>query len=238
MNIYVYSDESGVFDKVHNEYFVFGGLIFLSKEEKDITSRKYSKAEHDIKSKYESGQEIKACSVTNKDKGKLYRSLNNNYKFGVVVKQSDVLDSIFSNKKSKQRYLDYVYKIAVKSYLQRMIGERLINPSEVEYIYFFVDEHTTATNGRYELREGLLEEFKFGTYNMKWNKHYPPLFPNLKNLTVDFCDSKQKILIRAADIVANNIYHKAVKFDRLSCRENKINIILQPVQYYQKKSTN
>ena len=27
MEIYVYSDESGVFDKVHNELFVFGGLI-------------------------------------------------------------------------------------------------------------------------------------------------------------------------------------------------------------------
>lgn len=34
MNIYVYSDESGVFDKEHNEYFVFGGLILLEQETK------------------------------------------------------------------------------------------------------------------------------------------------------------------------------------------------------------
>ena len=27
MNIYVYSDESGVFDKEHKDYFVFGGLM-------------------------------------------------------------------------------------------------------------------------------------------------------------------------------------------------------------------
>ena len=32
MNIYIYSDESGVFDKEHNDYFVFGGLIFLGIE--------------------------------------------------------------------------------------------------------------------------------------------------------------------------------------------------------------
>ena len=31
MNIYIYSDESGVFDKEHNDYFVFGGLILLGK---------------------------------------------------------------------------------------------------------------------------------------------------------------------------------------------------------------
>lgn len=36
MNIYVYSDESGVFDKAHNDYFVFGGLILLGTEERDV----------------------------------------------------------------------------------------------------------------------------------------------------------------------------------------------------------
>lgn len=33
MNIYIYSDESGVLDKQHNRYYVFGGLIFLSSSE-------------------------------------------------------------------------------------------------------------------------------------------------------------------------------------------------------------
>lgn len=44
MQLYVYSDESGVFDKVHNDIFVFGGLIFLDKNNKDIFARKYLKA--------------------------------------------------------------------------------------------------------------------------------------------------------------------------------------------------
>ena len=35
MNIYVYSDESGVFDKVHNDIFVFGGLIMLETSSKE-----------------------------------------------------------------------------------------------------------------------------------------------------------------------------------------------------------
>ena len=32
MDLFVYSDESGVFDSAHNKYFVFAGLILLGKE--------------------------------------------------------------------------------------------------------------------------------------------------------------------------------------------------------------
>ena len=35
MDLFIYSDESGVFDKEHNEIYVYGGLIFLGKEQKD-----------------------------------------------------------------------------------------------------------------------------------------------------------------------------------------------------------
>lgn len=31
MDLFIYSDESGVFDKAHNEIFVYGGLIFFRK---------------------------------------------------------------------------------------------------------------------------------------------------------------------------------------------------------------
>ena len=49
MNIFVYSDESGVFDKIHNNFFVFGGLLFLSKEERDVWNRKYIHTENTIR---------------------------------------------------------------------------------------------------------------------------------------------------------------------------------------------
>ena len=32
MEIIVYSDESGTFDKIHNDIFVFGGIVFLGTE--------------------------------------------------------------------------------------------------------------------------------------------------------------------------------------------------------------
>lgn len=115
MEIYVYSDESGVFDKVHNEVFVFGGLIFLKKKDMEICSRKYLTAENAIRAeKYAEDEELKACRISNKEKGKLYRSLNQTIKFGVVINQNNVLDRIFQSKKDKQRYLDYAYKIGMK----------------------------------------------------------------------------------------------------------------------------
>lgn len=45
MNIFVYSDESGVFDAAHNEIFVFGGLIFLGADHRDKAARKFQAVE-------------------------------------------------------------------------------------------------------------------------------------------------------------------------------------------------
>ena len=112
--------------------------------------------------------------------------------------------------KDKQRYLDYAYKVGLKKALQRLIKEDRINPDEIETVHIYNDEHSTATNGRYELREGLEQEFKLGTYNLKYDKFFPPVFENLKGIELLFCDSNKVTLIRAADIVANRIYFMAL----------------------------
>ena len=211
MNIFVYSDESGVLDKVHNDIFTFGGLMFLSKDEKDIASRKYHAAERIIRSSGDYGDvEIKASTIIAKEKRKLYRSLNGFYKFGVVVDQQTVQDEIMKDKKSKQRYLDYVFKIGVKRLLEELIRRGRIDQGAVENMYFFADEHSTSTNGFYELRESLEEEFKRGMFARDFSKFFPPLFPKVKTVLLEFCNSANVILVRAADIVANRIYHDAI----------------------------
>lgn len=209
MNIFIYSDESGVFDKAHNEKFVFGGLIFLDKQSKDICCRQYLSAEKAIYSSglIENGKEIKAARISNSQKNKLYRSLNNCYKFGLIIDELSVLDRIFNSKKDKQRYLDYAYKIGIKRAFKQMIEQKLINADDVDNIYFFVDEHTTATNGRYELREALEQELKSGTYNLEYNIFYPPIFPKSKSVSLQFCNSATVTLVRAADIIANKVYY-------------------------------
>ena len=137
--------------------------------------------------------------------------MNKCIKFGVIVNQKNIRDEIFANKKSKQRYLDYAYKIGLKRMFENLICEGIISADEIENIYIYVDEHTTATDGRYELKEGLEQEFKLGTFNYAYNKFYPPIFKNIKSVNVNYCNSNSVTLIRAADIVANNIYYKAIR---------------------------
>ena len=213
MNIYVYGDESGVFDKRHNDFFVFGGLIFLSKESKDAETRKFLHAERAIAPIYGCGQsdgEMKACRLSNKHKSNLFRSTNGCIRYAFVVSQQMVADAAFDNKKRKQRYLDYVYKVGLKRVFSRLIAARVINPDEVKDIFVRFDEHTTATDGRYELREGMEEEFKHGTMNFRYNTFHSPVFPNMSgNVHLAFKDSKNDVLIRASDIIANRSLYYA-----------------------------
>lgn len=232
MDIYVYSDESGVFDRIHNDWFVFGGVIFLSKDEKDNFSRKYLHAERKLRESrsLKKSDELKATLLSNKDKAKLFRSTNKVFKFGVSVNQKALNPNVFKNKKNKQRYLDYVYKIALKRAFESLIKQNRIIAESVENIYVFVDEHTTATNGRYELREALEQEFKIGTFNWNYILFYPPIFRKLKSVQVAFCDSKAKPLIRAADIIANRIYWDTVRMagQNDSSLYSEMNLIHQP----------
>lgn len=231
MNLFIYSDESGVFDKYHNDVFVFAGVICIESRNKEKWCRLYSAAEKTIRSSggYSSGDELKATVVTNGQKGKLFRSVNNCYKFSTVIDQKRVLPQIFGNKKDKQRFLDYAYKIAVKNAFCKMISDGLIDPNAVNNLYFYVDEHTTATNGRYELREGLEQEFKNGTYNYKYDKFYPPIFTALQSVSLDFCNSKNKLLVRAADLLAGTI--RKISLDALNDGDNVYAAVSKLAQY-------
>lgn len=231
MDIFIYSDESGVFDYKHNDYYIFGGVMFLSKNEKDISTRKYINVERTIarKERKSLSEEIKADNISYSSSSKIFRSLNQVEKFGVVVRQKFVTQQIFENKKAKQRYLDYVYKICLKRKFESLINNKQINPEEISNIYILCDEHTTATNGRYELREGLLQEFKEGTYNETYSKFFEPIFPNINTLDVHYCNSKKTTLIRAADIVANRIFKFVYKGELAKLQQKeKFNIIYQP----------
>ena len=231
MNIYVYSDESGVLDKVHNDYYVFGGLLFISEEERDSKSRQFLGAEKNIRisEKIPFSTEIKACNIKVKSKNKLYRCLSDTERFGVVIKQKSLTnDALFSNKKTKQRYLDWVYKMAIKKKLEKMIANKTINPDDVETISFLVDEHSTATNGWYELRESLEKEFKIGMWNFDYMTFHKPLFLNIKSVNLQYCNSSKKTLVRAADIIANHIFYYANNNNGRIPEENKLNIYYHP----------
>lgn len=196
----------------------------MGTQEKDKWSRKYSNAEKTMREKLSLNHsiELKASNIPNDLKGKLFRSLNHCHKFAAIIEQKNVLERIFDSKKDKQRYLDYVYKIVVKKALEDLLSKKIIIEADIDRLYFYVDEHTTATNGKYELREGLEQELKNGTYNREYSKFFPPIFPSISDINLQFCNSKSKILIRSADIVANRIYYLArtKQYNRLETISN------------------
>lgn len=211
MNIFVYGDESGVFDKKHNDVFVFGGLIFLSKKDKDIQSRKFRHSEKLIEPLYREGNkdgDLKACRISNKHRSNLFRSTNGCIRYAFIVNQQCVANEAFDNKKRKQRYLDYVYKVGLNRVFERLISSKKIDPRDVDNVYVRLDEHTTATDGKYELKEGMEEEFKHGTMNFERNTFRRPIFPNMNGVVdLSFRDSKNDALIRASDIIANRAWY-------------------------------
>lgn len=229
MKITVYSDESGVFDVVHNRYYVYGGLILLSSKERENLQRKYLSIEKLVKQSegLSNDQEAKASVLTNANKARLFRLLNHTELFGGVVEQGRVLERIFLDKKSKQRYLDYVYKISLKRKFQAMIRTGRLDPNDVTSLQIYVDEHATATNGHYELREALENEFKRGTYNSIWTKYFSPIFPKIQQVSLRLCDSKVNTLIRAADIVANHIYND-FEFDLIRPEKPNLQVFYFP----------
>ena len=231
MNIYVYSDESGVLDKQHNSYYVFGGVLFLSGEDRDTCSRRFVAAEKNIRSSenISTNTEVKACNIQPKSKNKLYRILKSEERFGVVISQKRLTnDELFSNKKSKQRYLDWAYKMAIKTKFQELIAQGVIDPQKVESISFLVDEHSTATDGWYELRESLEKEFKIGMWNFEYMTFHKPLFPSVKSVNLQYCNSAKNTLVRAADIVANHIFYLSNRNKGTIESEDKLHIFYHP----------
>ena len=229
--ICVFSDESGVFDKNKNKFFVFGGLILdAEKDEVSKVASLYTNMENHMrcKSEYSELGELKANSLSFQDRRRIFATLVPFNKFGVVIQLDALLERIFASKKSKQRFQDYAYKIGLKNAFKELIYKGLMHADEAYRFNVIVDQHQTATDGRYELEEGLLQEFKEGTYNMRFDEFFEPIFSNTQSLRVILADSKDNILVRAADIIANRVYFEANNGSLRSLRGKNITITRLP----------
>lgn len=211
MDVYIYSDESGVFDREHDDYYVYGGLIFTGKEMRDDAIRLYRSVEKEIANSYDAGIELKATTIKGKHKRRLFGATHGFYRFGGIVDQKKVNAGYYTHKKSKQRYLDFVYKLSVKNALIQLQQQGCLALDSIEQIIIYTDEHTTATDGIYELKEAVYHELHIGTQNFEKNLFFPPILVNLRNVDLKSCDSKQHPLVRAADIIANTIYRSCTK---------------------------
>ena len=144
MNIYVFSDESGIFDYKHHEWFVYAGVVVIGKQEMDILSRKFLALEKKLrqKTKYRNMPELKAKYLDEKDRKKLLGVFCETYKFAIVIKLNHLdLKRVFHNQKSKQNYMDFAYRFVLRKAFEHMICRGSLFPDEAFDIIINEDNH-------------------------------------------------------------------------------------------------
>lgn len=212
--VFFYFDDSGVLNTGSNQsYFIYAGYYFKSHNQKDAAKRKYVALVNKIKAKkgISKCQELKAFGSDNKTKRALFKVLEDERSVSLSVEISKLYEKFRAGEKSEQkrslqRYKDYVLKMAVKKAIRSLIQSCEINPNEDITINIYIDEQSTATNGLYSLKESIYEELQNGVHNYDYNRFFPPIFLGKVTVCVQYCDSSCNYLIQAADILANRIY--------------------------------
>lgn len=209
-NVFFYIDDSGVFGDNKTQYFIYAGYVFFSTEERKHASRKYSAVEKSIKNRIKTPKtkELKSYGLNPKIKSELYRSLNEFRRFSCIIDSVKVRKEIFEHKKHKQRFLDYSIKRTIKSTLLNAQKDNLIDLSKPVAVHIYFDEHTTATSGKYELKEAIYAELLDGSFNYNYERFFKPILVRGSTVNLTLCNSATTLLVRASDIVANKTFYE------------------------------
>ncbi len=216
--IYINLDDSGKLSK-KEKISVYGGLVFTSKKEKDKFITQYRSIIENIKCKYcrsnkdtclNKCPEIKNTNVLNKDKRRVMNYIKKYYVVGLIIENAKVYEPILENKGAKGRFLDYSLRRMIKEIIKDFIKNKSINPNKPIRLIINIDEQPTKNNGYYNLRDGLIEELKYGISNYNYSQIITPiLFSNLK-VVLKYQDSKHSYAVQAADLLAGTIRQNAI----------------------------
>ncbi len=207
--IFICIDDSGNLHKnSKDDFFIYAGILFDDLEEKARVLSKYHKTETEIRmnNKNYSSLELKAYNLCKKHKNSLYRIIKRQNTFIVEVKISDIYDKIMDNKKSRNRYKDYMINRIVRMCIEKMIYEGKITTETPIVLDIHIDGQGIATDGYYTLEETIREELFVGKYRQDGTLR-EPVFSTEGKINVSYKDSNYNVHIRAADILANRKLH-------------------------------
>ncbi len=205
--IHIYVDESGVLSRnAQEDFFLYAGIVFYDNKVKNKIKRKYLTIEKRITKSKEAGFEAKGSNLKIKHKNSLYRIVKNQTTFVVETKISNIESKILDDKRSIQRFKDYMLCRIVKEVLRELISSGIIAKDEIINVNLQVDQQNVSSNGKYDLQETIRTELFIGKYTNRGN-YLPPVFSCKGNVKVTYQDSKYSTLIRAADIIANRKFY-------------------------------
>jgi len=138
--------------------------------------------------------------------------IKNYYTVACIIKNNDIYDHIINDKASKGRYLDYALRIFIKKIIVTLIKSNSIDPNLPLKLILNVDEQATKSNGYYNLKDGLIEEFVHGIYNFNYNVKHTPILFNSFEIELSYLKSEKSIVVQAADMIAGIVHNKTLKF--------------------------
>ena len=210
--LYINLDDSGKFT-CKEKICVYGGIVFLSKKEKDKFITQYRSIIKSIKCKYCTNNkkcnhicpEIKNTNIFPGDKRRIINYIKKYYVIALVIKNEKVYSNIIKDKASRGRFIDYTIRRMIKNLIKKLIYEHRINPLDDLKIIINIDEQTTKNNGYYCLRDGIIEELKYGITNFNYGNILTPIIKGKLSVKVLYQNSENSYCIQAADILAGTI---------------------------------
>lgn len=214
--IYINLDDSGKLT-TKEEISVYGGLVFLSKKEKDKFITQYRSIISNIKCNYchkincdNICPEIKNTNIEKKDKRRLMNYIKKYYVVALIIKNSKVYEHIKENKAAKGRFVDYSIRRLIKEIIVSLIESKKINPNKSIRLIINIDQQSTKSNGYYNLRDGLIEELKYGIVNFNYSITIKPIVFSELEIKVSYQDSGKSYVVQAADLIAGTIRRKVL----------------------------
>ena len=212
--IYINIDDSGKISK-KEDFAVYGGIIFLTKSEKDKFITQYRSIVNDIKCHYcplrnnscnnNNCPELKHNNLKNKDIRRIINYIKKYILTACIINNEELYDYIINNKASKGRYNDYALRRTIKGIISTLINNHLINPDRPINLIINIDEQSTKSNGYYNLKDGLLEELKYGITNFNYAKTYKPIINSDLSITLTYQKSDKSYVVQAADLIAGTV---------------------------------
>lgn len=213
--IYINLDDSGKLTPKES-VCVYGGIIFLSKSEKDKFITQYRSIINEIKCNYcfnkcnNNCPEIKNTNIKPSDKRRIMNYLKKYYIIGLIVKNDDVYSYIKNNKAAKGRFIDYSIRRMIKEIIKNFIKCKSIDPNKPVKIIINIDQQSTKSNGYYNLHDGLIEELKYGIVNYNYSSSISPILFSDLDIKVTYQDSGRSYVVQAADLLAGTIRRMAL----------------------------
>ena len=215
--IYINLDDSGKLTK-KELLSVYGGIVFLSKKEKDKFITQYRSIINDIKCKYCKNKstcnkkcpEIKNTNIKNSDKRRIMNYIKKYFVVGLIINNQNVYDHIIENKAAKGRFIDYSLRRMIKEIINNQISNHNISENKPLKVVVNFDEQTTKSNGYYNLHDGLVEELKYGISNFNYACIYNPIVFNDLDIKISYQDSGKSYLVQAADLISGTIRRGAL----------------------------